>query len=65
MNKLLFTVKVLHLSLVTQRPISQDVQFASGPSQEYFFGGRQRDPKFDNFVGDFAHGFDLIWPNRS
>ena len=38
MNKLLFTAKGLHLSLVTQRPITQDVQLASGASQEYFFG---------------------------
>ena len=37
-NKLLFTAKGLHLSLVAQRPITQDVQLASGASQEYFFG---------------------------
>ena len=38
MNKLLFTAKGLHLSLVTQRLITQDVKLASGASQEYFFG---------------------------
>ena len=38
MNKLLFTAKGLHLSLVTQLPITQDVQLASGASEEFFFG---------------------------
>ena len=38
MNKLLFIAKGLHLSLLTQRSITQDVQLASGASQEYFFG---------------------------
>ena len=37
MNKLLFTAKGLHLSLVTQRAFTQDVQLASGASQEFFF----------------------------
>ena len=65
MNKLLFTAKGLHLSLVTQRPITQDVQLASGASQEYFFRSRQHDSKFDNIVRDFAQCFDLTWRNRS
>ena len=65
MNKLLFTAKGLHLSLVAQRPISQDVQLASGASQECFFRRRQRVPKFDNIVRDFAQDFDLTWRNRS
>ena len=57
MNKLLFTRKGFDLSLVTQCPIAQDVQMASGTSQEYFFRESQRDPKFDNIVCDFAQGF--------
>ena len=65
MNELLFTAKGLHLSLVTQRPIIQNVQMVSGASQEYFFRGRQRNPKFDNIVRDFAQGFDLTLRNRS
>ena len=64
-NKLLFTAKGLHLSLVTQSPITQDVQLASGASQEYFFRRRQHDPKFDNIVRDFAQCLDLTWRNRS
>ena len=48
MNELLFTTKGFDLSLVTQRPITQDQQMASGTSQEYFFRGGQCDPKFDN-----------------
>ena len=65
MNKLLFTAKGLHLSLVTQRPITQDVQLASGASQEYFFRRGQHDPKFNNIVRDFAQDFDLTLRNRS
>ena len=65
MNKLLFTTKGFDLSLVTQRPIAQDVQMASGTSQEYFFRRGQRDPKFDNIVRDFAQGFELALCNRS
>ena len=59
MNELLFTTKGFDLSLVTKRPITQDVQMASGTSQEYFFRRGQRDPKFDNIVRDFAQGFEL------
>ena len=65
MNKLLFTTKCFDLSLVTQRPIAQDVQMASGTSQEYFFRRGQGDPKFDNIVRDFPQGFELTLCNRS
>ena len=63
MNELLFTTKGFDLSLVTQRPITQDVQMASGTSQEYFFRGGQRDP--DNIVRNFAQGFELALCNRA
>ena len=65
MNELLFATKGFDLSLVTQRPIAQDVQMASGTSQEYFFREGQRDPKFDNIVRDFAQGFELALCNRA
>ena len=65
MNNLLFTAKGFDLALVTKRPITQDVQMASGTSQEYFFRRGQRDPKFDNIVRDFAQGFELALCNRS
>ena len=65
MNKLLYTTKSFDLFLIAQRLITQDVHMASGASQHYFFKGGQRDPKFDNIVGDFAQGFDLILRNRS
>ena len=65
MNELLFTMKGFDLSLVTQHPIDQDVQMASGTSQEYFFRGGQCDPKFDNIVCDFAQGFELALCNSA
>ena len=61
MYEILFTTKGFDLSLVTQRPIAQDVQKASGTSQEYFFRRGHRDPKFDNIVCDFAQGFELAY----
>ena len=65
MNELLFTTKGFDLSLVTQRPIAQDVQITSGTYQEYFFRRGQGDPKFDNIVRDFAQGFELALCNRA
>ena len=65
MNERLFTTKGFDLSLVTQRPIAQDVQMASGTSQEYFFRRGQGGPKFDNIMHDFAQGFELALCNRA
>ena len=65
MNKLLLTTKGFDLFLIVKRPITQDVQMASGASQHYLFRGGQCDPKFDNIMRDLAQGFDLISCNHS